>query len=174
MLEQLNAWLGDLFHRGNHERTVPAMLDSQSTGGFISTARENAESRLADAERRLRRFQEAIKAGVDPAALVESINEAQAAREAAQAELTHAPTSNALTDAEIHAMIDSLGDVGRALNSADPTKLQELYEKLTLEMTYDPDSRSVEVTVNPGRRDSVRVRGASYSLSTRLWLPEVG
>jgi hypothetical protein len=44
--------------------------------------------RLADAEARPRRFQAAIASGVDPAALVDAINEAQAQRAAARAEWT--------------------------------------------------------------------------------------
>jgi hypothetical protein len=77
----------------------------------------------------LRKLRAAIEAGVDPAALVESINEAQAQRAATRAQLeADAPASNALSDVEVYAMIDSLGDVGHALNRADPTRLQELYE----------------------------------------------
>jgi hypothetical protein len=41
---------------------------------------------MADAEARLRRFQAAIAAGIDPAALVEVINTAQGERAAAPAE----------------------------------------------------------------------------------------
>ncbi len=73
-----------------------------------------AAKRLADAEPRLRRFQTAIAAGVDPAALVESINQAQAQRAAAHAELDNTPLPQMLTEAEIYAMIDYLGDVDSA------------------------------------------------------------
>jgi len=55
---------------------------------------------------RVRRFQTAIAAGVHPAALVESINQAQAQRAAAQAELDGAPSPTALTEADVYAMID--------------------------------------------------------------------
>ncbi|MQA11841.1 MAG: hypothetical protein GEU98_25500 [Pseudonocardiaceae bacterium] len=57
----------------------------------------------------------AIDAGVDPTAVVESINEAQAQREAARAELDGAPAPNTLDVAEVYAMIDSVGDVGTFL-----------------------------------------------------------
>lgn len=67
------------------------------------------KKRLADAEAQLKRYQAAIVAGVDPVALVDAINEAQARRATAQAELHSAPTPNELTDAEVYAMIDSLG-----------------------------------------------------------------
>ena len=45
------------------------------------------KKRLSEAETRLRRLREAIEAGVDPAAVVEAINGAQAQRAAARAEL---------------------------------------------------------------------------------------
>ncbi|MGH3982166.1 MAG: hypothetical protein ACRDST_05635 [Pseudonocardiaceae bacterium] len=46
---------------------------------------------------------------------MEAINDAQAQRAAAQAELEGAPA----TDAEVYAMIDSLGDVGASLTTPD-------------------------------------------------------
>jgi hypothetical protein len=58
-------------------------------------------------------------------------------------------------------MIDALGDVGEALNRADPTLLEKLYEALRLEMVYDSDSRIVEVTIRPAGRGSARVRGGT-------------
>ncbi|MGH3905431.1 MAG: hypothetical protein ACRDTE_14765 [Pseudonocardiaceae bacterium] len=121
----------------------------------------SACKRLADAEARLHRFQTAIAAGVDPAALVESINQAQVQRAAAQAELDGAPAPTALTEADVYAMIDYLGDVGHALSQADPARLEELYAALRLDMTYDAEARVVDVTVRPGRRGSKRVRGGT-------------
>lgn len=73
---------------------------------------ETAKKRLTDAKARLRRHQAAIEAGVDPSALVEVINQAQAERVAAETELANQRATAMITDAEIHAMIDSLRDVG--------------------------------------------------------------
>jgi hypothetical protein len=101
---------------------------------------------------------------VDPAALVESINQAQAQRVAAQAELNGVPPPIALTEADIYAMIDYLGDVGHALNQADPAQLEELYAALRLDMTYDAEARAVDVTIRPGRRGNARVRGPTQPL----------
>jgi hypothetical protein len=99
--------------------------------------------------RRLRRFQGAIGAGIDPTALVDVINEAHAQRAAARAGLDGAPASDDLTSAEVHAMIDSLGDVGTALNGADPESLERLYGNLRLELLYNPLSRTVDVRLAP-------------------------
>jgi hypothetical protein len=161
VLEPLNTWVGELFDRKNIDRTVEALVNSQQGTRGKERAQETAKKRLADAETRLRRFQAAIAAGVDAAALVESINEAQAQRAAAQAELDNAPAPNALTAAEVHAMVDYLGDVGSSFNQGDPAKLEELYEALRLEMIYDHEARTVDVTIRPRGRGSARVRGRS-------------
>ena len=162
VLGPLNAWIGELFDRKNVERTVAALVASQGCGRKEPSARQAMKKRLSEAESRLRKFRTAIEAGVDPGALVESINDAQAQRAAARAELeADAPALNALSDAEVYAMIDSLGDIGPALNRAEPARLQQLYEALRLEMIYDPDTRTVDVTIQPARRGSARVRGGT-------------
>lgn len=81
--EAVNDWLGGLFAGENVDRTVAALVASQGGYGGV---RDAVKARLSDAEGRLWRFQSAIEAGVDPAALVESINEAQAQRTALRAE----------------------------------------------------------------------------------------
>lgn len=74
--EAVNDWIGRLFARENLDSTVAALVASQDLPGSPSGAREAATLRLCEAEVRLRRFQAAIEAGVDPAALVDVINEA--------------------------------------------------------------------------------------------------
>jgi len=97
---------------------------------------------------------------VDAAALVEAINEAQAQRAAARAELEGAPAPTTLTDAEVYAMIDSLGDVGAMLSGARPESLSRLYQNLRLELRYEPHERAVVVTASP-RVVSECVRGGT-------------
>ncbi|GAA3800983.1 hypothetical protein [Amycolatopsis tucumanensis] len=65
-----------------------------------------------------------------------------------------------MTDAEVYAMIDSLGDVGRKLAKARTDSLAGLYEALNLAVRYEHDSQAVQVTIQPVMRvNSVRVRG---------------
>lgn len=90
--------------------------------------------------------------------LDESMHQAQAERAAARAEMDNAPEPTALTDAEVYAVIDSLGDVGAALSGADPEGLTKLYGELRLDLRYDAENAIVDVTANP-RVNSVRVRG---------------
>ena len=113
-----------------------------------------------EAETRLRRLQAAIEAGADPAALIDPLNRAQERVMAARLERDQAPSSHTLGRAEVEAMLDYLGDVGAALKRATPEKLAELYASLSLEMTYHPDDRLVDVAIEP-RRGSERVRGGT-------------
>jgi DNA invertase Pin-like site-specific DNA recombinase len=160
VLDPLNKWLDGLFDRTNVDRTVAALVASQDAGQGAGQ-RDAAKRRLSEAEAGLRRLQEAIVAGVDPAALVEAVNEAQAQRAAARAEVENAPTSGGIDAAEVYAMIDSLGEVKQKLSRADPTQLEDLYDKLRLEMIYDAEARAVDVTIQPTRRGSKCVRGGT-------------
>jgi hypothetical protein len=63
--------------RENRDRLVAGLLDAQPK---VEGNRETAKRRLADAEAKLRRFRAVIEAGIDPAALVEAMNEAHAQR----------------------------------------------------------------------------------------------
>ena len=107
-----------------------------------------AEKRLVDAETRLRRFQAAIEAGVDPSALVETVNEAQAQRAAARAQLEGLPAPNLMTEAEAYARIDSLGDVGKTVKQGSPENLSRLYRALHLQLNYHPVERAVDATIS--------------------------
>lgn len=156
----VNGWIGQLFARENVDSTVAALLCSQDEGG--SVARETIKARLTEAEAKLRRLQAAIEAGVEPAALVESINEAQAQRAALRAELAKAPAPSLRADAEIYAMIDSLGDVGAALASGDKTKIADLYTALGLRICYQHETGMADVMIQPATRvNSECVRGGT-------------
>jgi hypothetical protein len=81
------------------------------------------------------------------------------------------PAALELTRQDIETMIDSIGDIIATITEAEPQRLTALYDALRLQMIYDPDSRVVDVTVQPrGRVNSARVRGGTCALTTRLVL----
>jgi hypothetical protein len=104
-------------------------------------------------------LQRAIEAGANLAALVDALNKAQQERQAARTDLNRIPVLPALSHADTAALIDDLGDVGQALNRADPAGLKDLYAALRLEMVYNADTKTVDVTIRPAGRGSARVRG---------------
>ncbi|WP_461122867.1 hypothetical protein [Saccharothrix stipae] len=156
----MNKWLGQLFAPKNVDRTVAALVASQGTE--TPTNHEVARKRLAKAEQELSRFQAAIKAGIDPMALVEPMNEAQAMRAAAKAELEGTPPPQTLTAADVHAMIDSLGNVRAVLNDAKVESLADLYRALDLQVRYKNNAHVADVIIKPvGNVNSTRVRGGT-------------
>jgi hypothetical protein len=171
VMPALHGWLCRVFDPDNVDETVTALVGSQEAQPGIG--REVVEKRLADAEARLRRHQAAIEAGVDPAAVVEAINAAQAERAAARVELEHRPATATFGRAEVYAMLDSLGDVSRALNSRRPERVAQVYRDLRLELRYDKEKETVDATVSP-RVVNVCVRGGTCALSTRLGLSSAG
>ena len=159
--DAVNDWIGHLFAREHLDSTVTALVASQN-GSTRTGDREAAAQRLTDAESRLRRFQDAIAAGIDPTALVDAVNQAQAVRAAARAELDNTPAPDLLGNAEVYAMVDSLGDVGKALHQARPDRLAELYAALGLQVRYEVADNAADVTIQPvGRVNSARVRGGT-------------
>jgi hypothetical protein len=171
LLELLNKWIGRVFVRKNLDRTVPELIASQGGDRAASGTREAVKARLANAEVKLRRFQAAIEAGIDPVAVVEAINEAQAQRMAARAELESTPAPNLLTEAEVYAMIDSLGDVCAALKDGRPESLSRLYQELRLELRYESGDRTVDVTASH-RVVSECVRGRARVAHRRPTAPD--
>ncbi len=138
-----------LFAPENRDRTVAALVASQKKTAATSAAHDVAKKRLEAAEGKVKRLRAAIEAGIEPAALVEATNAAQAQRSAARAELNGTSTPDGITDAEVHAVLDALGDVGSVIGRGDPVKLEDLFAGLGLGMLYNAEGRTVEVTVRP-------------------------
>jgi hypothetical protein len=160
VLAPINAWIGSLFDDERRATTVAqlAAADSSTSG---SARIEQSRNRLGDAEKRLPRLQQAIEAGANPAALVDALNRAEEERQAARTDLDRIPAGRVLSHADVAVMIDELGDVGQALDRADPAGLEALYSALRLEMLYDASSKTVDVTIRPAGRGSARVRGGT-------------
>ena len=96
---------------------------------------------------------------VNPAALVEPVNAALAERDAARAVPSTAAATDAITEAEVYAVIDSLADVGDSLNTAKPKRFAELYPTLSLDVLYEPEDKIATVTIQPALRvNNNRVR----------------
>ncbi|WP_245351031.1 hypothetical protein [Pseudonocardia parietis] len=155
----INEWIGHLFAPHNVDETVSTLVGDQRATTSAGGA-EVAKARRADAEQRLRRHREAIEAGIDPLALVEAVNQAQADRAAAQAEIERGASGGVLDRAEVYAMIDSLGDIGATLADGKPASLARLYKALDLAVRYEPAERAVYLTARP-RVDSGCVRGGT-------------
>ena len=94
--------------------------------------------------------------------MVEGMNQAHAERCGAKAELAGATDAQVATSADVLEVIATIGEIGDALNAADPRHLARLYAALRLQVCYEPDAHAAEVTIQPVTRvNSVRVRGGT-------------
>ncbi|MGY1976299.1 recombinase family protein [Nocardia gipuzkoensis] len=162
----IDGWLASLFDRKHRENTIAALVAAQDTEN-TDTQRRTLRQRVTDAEARLARHLAAIEAGVDPQALVTTMNAAQADKAAAQAELKSLPKINRLTETEIRKLIDSLGDIRAALTAGDPTDKAQLYRALDLEVRYQHQQQLASVGATPsgvsaGVRRGSRTPGLSH------------
>jgi hypothetical protein len=126
-----------------------ARARTHATSGHSAAESPGAERRLADAEAKLRRHQAAIEAGIDPTALVEAVNTANAERAAARAELNNLPQSQTLTEDDIRTLLTSLGDITSVLNRASLDDLAPVYQDLGLQIRFEPIERIALVSLSP-------------------------
>jgi hypothetical protein len=152
--------------------TVDALLASR--GDIADGApvdREDARLRLADAQKRLDRLTAAIEAGAGPRHPDRASQRRPGTACRAQNELNAAPPAPSyLNRAEIHAIVDSLGDVGASLARANPERIQRINQSLRVEMVYDHKGRTVDVRIRP-LRGFVNVSEGDLRTNTRLALP---
>ncbi|HEY2204658.1 MAG TPA: recombinase family protein [Pseudonocardia sp.] len=144
----VNDWLGGLFDE-DHRTETAQLLAGVDGSSEQDVHTEHARRRVSKAETHIRRLQEAIKAGANPAALVDALNQAHEERSAARALLDSLPLPQIISAADVEALVDHLGGLNNALTRANPSHLERLYRDVGLEMVYDPRENSVDVTIRP-------------------------
>ncbi|MGW4766879.1 hypothetical protein ACWEO2_02385 [Nocardia sp. NPDC004278] len=87
-------------------------------------------AKISAAETKLQRHRDAIEAGIDPLALIEAMNAAQAEKAIAQSEFDQIPHTVILTATQINKLIDALGDTIAVLNAGVPEDKIALYSVL--------------------------------------------
>ncbi len=114
------------------------------------------------------RYRTALDAGADPTVVAAWIAETQAERRLAEQRATATPatateTENRLSQEEIVAIVEELGDMVAALRDAEPEHKLDVYRNLGLRLTYDPETRTVRADIDLAARrwDLVCVRGAT-------------
>ena len=108
----------------------------------------------------------ALDAGADPTVVAGWIAETQAERRLAEQRATATPakvteTGDRLSEDEIVAIVEELGDMVTALRDAEPEHKLDVYHNLGLRLTYDPETRTVRADIDLAahRWEMVCVRG---------------
>jgi site-specific DNA recombinase len=148
ILDEVDAWLAELFTSTQIERTIDALVDRglDPDEGKADAVRKT----IADCDRRLARYKAALDADADPVEVTRWINEAKADRARAEGQLHGLGGSKRMTREEITTMMTELGDLARVVVRADPGDKADLYREVGLKLTYRPQKQLVEAKVIPG------------------------
>lgn len=76
------------------------------------------------------------------------IAETQAKKVAVRAEIRAATGRHRVSKDEIEAVVTTVGDLARVVRGADPADKAEIYAKLRLALTHQPEEKLVEATLS--------------------------
>lgn len=155
----LDDWISGVFEPDRLEETCRALAEAQEPATEEADDAAAARQVLVDCDARLARYREALEAGTDPVVVARWIGEVQAERSAAEVELHRRRSAAALTEDDVRAMVESVGNLVGVLEAADPAKKAALYESLGLDLSYEPSKRRVLVEADLGGVRPVRVGG---------------
>jgi site-specific DNA recombinase len=154
------------------EETVEAVFNATEPSTAELARGEAASRRLAEAERKLTRFKEALAAGVDPRLVAAWINDAQkeAMEARADKEALTAATTAGPTREELGTLVAGFADLTGRLGRVPVAVRAEIYAQLGVRLTYDPSTASVEAEVSSPHEmwGKTSVRGATRYIRTRL------
>ncbi|GAA1719382.1 recombinase family protein [Kribbella yunnanensis] len=159
----LNRWVGSLFDPMHRADTIEALFVADDGEQRRSEYVEDLRGRVRAAKVTMDRARKALEAGWDPAELRDQYNAAAAEKQTAERALSSLPNDEVVTRKQLEAWVDELGDIGTALNAANPEDLGELYRSLRLSLTYHHVDQRVDVEVDPmgDRVVKVCVRGGT-------------
>jgi hypothetical protein len=159
----VNRWVGSLFDPMHRADTVEALFVADDGEQRRSDYVEDLRGRVRAAKVTMDRARKALEAGWDPAELRDQYNAAAAEKQTAERALSSVPNEEVVTRKQLEAWVDELGDIGTALNAANPEDLGQLYRSLRLSLTYHHVDQRVDVAVDPmaDRVDKVCVRGGT-------------
>ena len=150
LLPHLDRWLARLFDPDHLDDTLDTL--EQASNDHAATAQQlgAAEQTIADCHRQLAQYRAALGAGADPTEVTAWINQATAAKAAAEDERARlrATTPKALGRGELRRIVTEAGGLLTALDNADRTRRATLYERLGVEGEYQPAERLVVVTAD--------------------------
>ncbi|MDA8369951.1 MAG: hypothetical protein M0026_08770 [Nocardiopsaceae bacterium] len=169
MVPPIDAWIAAEFTPGRLAVTLDELVSAQEARDSGHT-REITRLRetIAECDRRLAQHRAALEAGTDPATVAEWIREVQADRALANAQLDERKDApNRLSEDEIAAHLEALGDISIVIRKADRETKNALYTGLDLRLTYHPVERVVRAEANLNSHDMYK--GSCPRGETNLW-----
>jgi site-specific DNA recombinase len=145
VLPPLDEWLMLAFAPHRLAESIEAMYDAQPADDRDS-ARASARGVVAECDRKIARYREALDAGADPVLVTGWIAEVQARRAEAEAQLSGASrASGRMSREQIRSLVETISSVRGLLARAEPADKAKVYKQLGLRLTYQPGPRIVRV-----------------------------
>ncbi|MEV4575093.1 hypothetical protein AB0K16_17745 [Nonomuraea jabiensis] len=136
IVQPLDEWLATIFDPAHLPGTIRAMSGAQLADDHRLAELETVRQAVAECERKLTSYRALVDAGSDPAVVAGWIVEPEAKRKVTS------KIPERLTEEETAEMVATIGDIRRALRTADPQDKAEVYGELGLRLTYEPPKHS--------------------------------
>ena len=152
VLADVDDWLAELSAPEAFDATVAQITEqAERLEDPTALARvEAARARIAEYDAQISRYQASMDAGGDPAVIGPWIAETQAKKVAAQAETRIATGRHRMNRDEIEAVVTAFGSLARIVRNADPQDKADIYTKLRLALTCEPEERVVKAITKLG------------------------
>ncbi|MFJ9619052.1 recombinase family protein [Streptomyces noursei] len=151
VLPPLDTWIAEAFEEPRLSETLSEMVRAQEELAEDRVVADEARRTIRAVEQKLAQYRAALDAGADPTVVAEWIAEAQRDKRLADQRLARRldPTAERLTVAELRRIVAGLGDIKSRLSHADPSRKEELYRELGLELSYDAKTLVLHVEARP-------------------------
>jgi site-specific DNA recombinase len=152
VLGHVDDWLAELFDPDGIDDTVTQLIQqAERLEDPAAQARAAAaQARITEYDAQITRYRASIDAGGDPGVIGPWIAETQAKKVSAQAEVRTATGRRSMSREEIEAVVMAFVDLARVVQGADPADKADIYDKLRLTLTYEPEEREVKAIIKPG------------------------
>jgi hypothetical protein len=153
VVEPVDGWLAQVFDPIRLDATIEALAAAAAEDARASLDTVAGRAVIAECDAKLARYRAALDAGVDPAVVGGWIAQVQADRAAAEADLarqTGRKPVRMLTREEIAELVGGITDAVALLRRAAPEDKAEAYRRLGLQLTYHPDTQTVDVRAQIG------------------------
>jgi site-specific DNA recombinase len=141
LLGPLDGWLASKFESPHLPATIEELAAATIAPPQAGTGQDEIKAKIDDCDRKLTQYRAALDAGADPATVAKWITQTEAERaryKSAQYASPQAPAKPMSPD-KIAAIVRDLADLITVVRNADPADKAEIYTRLGLRLTYQPE-----------------------------------
>ena len=146
---KLDEWIATLFDPAHLDATCEALAMAGDADDETEARAEAARRKLADCDKRLAKYRQALDAGADATVVAGWMAEVQGERLRAEQVLGTAAPWDKLSKEQIRRLVLELRDIAAVLATADPKDKAEVYAELGVRVTYDHHRQVISVSAGP-------------------------